>query len=141
MASKHAALYFEAYKQHHLVCSSLHTLSVARCPEFKVAVVMDERIPASSTSSESEAKRMCDKAEPREMQDDNRLKTDNADVLYCPNGSLLYRTVLQVLALLQNDWYWASPMAVDCGTDKRLWTPTYTSWISCTQARTHANDQ
>ena len=27
MASKHAALYFEAYKQHHLVCSSLHTLS------------------------------------------------------------------------------------------------------------------
>ena len=63
MASKHAALYFEAYKQHHLVCSSLHTLSLARCPEFKVAVVMDERIPASSTSSESKAKGMCNKAE------------------------------------------------------------------------------
>jgi hypothetical protein len=42
MASKHAALYFEAYKQHHLVCSSLHTLSCARCLESKVVVSMGE---------------------------------------------------------------------------------------------------
>lgn len=53
MASKHAALYFEAYKQHHLVCPSLHTLSREL---FRVqGGGGDGKVPASG---ESEAKGM-----------------------------------------------------------------------------------
>ena len=56
MASKHAALYFEAYKQHHLVCSSLHTLS---CEVSRVqggGGGGNGRVPASSSARQARLK-------------------------------------------------------------------------------------
>lgn len=142
MASKHAALYFEAYKPHHLVCSSLHTLS---CEVSRVqgGGGGNGRVPASSSaSSEFEAKACAMRPTSRNAR--RHLPQDGQRRRCVPFKQLL--AVSQCLASTRfttNDWYWASPMAVDCGPDLHFWMSTYTFWIfshTSTHARTLMTD-
>jgi hypothetical protein len=136
MASKHAALYFEAYKQHHLVCSSLHTLS---CEVSRVqggGGGDNGRVPASSASSEFEAKGMCNKA-------DLAKYTTTPASRWTMQMLYIFQTTSRCIALsckcsfIEDDWYWASPMAVDCETDTHCWTSTHIFW-TFSHTSTHA---
>jgi hypothetical protein len=132
MASKHAALYFEAYKQHHLVCSSLHTLSCARCLESKVVVLMGESPRQASPSHgtvEDEA------AETRSLRSNPPEQHYGCCVL-----SERTRLALQISAstfYAKYDWYPTLSIAVKRRTEWHSWMPdAATLWTSCT----HAND-
>jgi hypothetical protein len=96
MASKQAALYFEAYKQHHLVCSSLHTLSRARCPESKVVVVSMGESPRQASPSPSHGTVEDEAAELAAC--DNIPKNNNMDAVNRPGEPLSCCNYLQVLA-------------------------------------------
>ena len=147
MASKHAALYFEAYKQHHLVCSSLHTLS---CEVSRVqgGGGGNGRVPAlSSASSESEAKDMC-------MQY-GRFRETHDDTASRPTMQMLYpvQTTYSRIALAANARYIRIRLVLGITDGCRSRNPTgtsgrrhtlldflRTSTHARTHARTHAND-
>lgn len=96
MASKHAALYFEAYKQHHLVCPSLHTLSREVSRVQGRLVVMGES-PRQARQANLK-RRECANGRTRKPQNDTRHETEIAPDVYRSNSLFPCCTILQVLA-------------------------------------------
>jgi hypothetical protein len=135
MASKHAALYFEAYKQHYLVCSSLHTLSCARCLESKVVVLMGEspRQPGGEFRSHGTVD---DEAADLAACDQNPHNNNMMDAVYRPSRNCLVLQTSASACYAKYDWYLALSIAVKRLLEWHyLWMPDVAIlWISCTHA-------